>query len=327
MITNNTFEEILQAVNTATTVAVVCHYNPDGDAIGSGLSLYRALNNIGKKAYMFCDDAIKGNITTFTGVENINAESLEKYDMAIAVDCAELKRTGKYASLFLQKDLPTVAIDHHATHVPFAKYVYVDPTAAATCEILYELIVKMGGMDQIVAQNLFLGIVTDSGCFSFSNTTTRTFNVAAELRKYDFNASEKIYNVFKKVEFPVFKMRNEVLAAASFSQNDKVAIATIPQEILNKYGLDKSSSEGLVNMLLDVDRVCIAVVMLQMAGNTFKVSIRSKAPAQAVKIAECFGGGGHVLAAGCQINGNIFAVKEKLERYCSIELERAGIIK
>lgn len=326
MIINNT-QEIIKSINSGKSFAIVTHVNPDGDCIGSGLSLYKALKLLNKQVDIFCDDIISKNLIEIKGHEAVSYNLIDGkyYDTVIAVDCSEINRTGKFGVLFDEKKSITIAIDHHVSHIKFTKYALVDEDAAATCEILYFVLKKMNLIDDDIAETLFSGLVTDSGCFCFSNTTKQTMQVATELFSYRFDASNLIYRIFKKVSLPVFKMRNEVLSGAYFTSNGRIAIAELSIEILQKYNLDKSSSEGLSNMLLDIDVIDIAIVMLQVSKNLYKISIRSKAPVHAVEVAKAFGGGGHNLAAGCQIAGNKYDVKDKLERFALIELERADL--
>lgn len=317
------FKKAIDLIKSKNKIAIICHINPDADTIGSGLALFYAIKKLNKQADIFCDGDLDNKLSELSGLEHINNPSLSDYSLAIAVDSSDIQRLGKYGMFFKNKNISTLAIDHHLSHTVFTDVAYVDALAAATAEIMYSIIYTLDNtiIDDRIAQLLYMAIVTDSGCFSYNSVRENTHLVASKLIKYDINASVKVYNIFKKISFNVFKMHIEALNNAIFYENNKVAITTVTQDMLKSYSLGEGATEGLTNKVLDIDSVLISIVILEVANNSYKVSIRSKSPAKAVAVGEFFGGGGHILAAGCRINGNVYDVRDKLLRACLLALE------
>lgn len=308
---NDTFERVIEAIDSADDIALFCHTNPDGDALGSMLALYRALKNMGKDVHAYCDSPVPEKYMILAGSKDISFPQKATHRLAIAVDCADLDRLGQCRKSFLNAK-KRIAIDHHGTFTAFGELNFVDATAAACAEIVYELLKCMDLIDGTIAGLLFGAIVTDSGCFAFSNTTKRTHLIACELMDMGIDASKIIYNVYRSENIRKFKLKNAVLSRARFFEDGRIAVILFTKQDFEQTGTDSADTEGVISELADIDTVQIAFSVAEVGEQNYKVSIRSKGSVDSTVIARTFGGGGHVNAAGCRVNGFAEDIIDKL---------------
>lgn len=210
-----------------------------------------------------------------------------------------------------------IAIDHHASFKRFADLSYVEKDACACAQIIYKLLKEMKLLDKTIAKLLFGGIVTDSGCFAFSSVSCETHEFAADLMSYGFDASDVIFNVYRKTTKERFELKSRVLAKAKFFNDDQIGFLTFSKEDFEKTHTSTADTEGIVNELIDIDKVKVAIAISEVGDKNFKVSIRSKEPIDASEIAGAFGGGGHKRAAGCRANGYLEDVIDRLKKLAS----------
>lgn len=305
------YKGIIDAINKATTIAVISHINPDGDTTGSGLALYKALQMYGKKPYIFCDNEISGKIEQLPLTDRFNSEYQNKYDISIAVDCADKERLGDSISEF-NKGKIKIVIDHHKTNARFGDLNYIVPNASATAEIMYNIVRELNCIDSTVARLLYSGLVTDSGGFTYSSVTPETMRVAGELLKYDINAHEICEHFLKKIRYNVFKLKTKVLNNAEFYENNKIGIITFRMKDFEDTDTDSSCTDGIINNIRDIDGVLIAVSIAEVKDKSFKVSFRTGEEIDSSRMAMVFGGGGHKNAAGCRISGYYEDVLDKI---------------
>ncbi|MDE6189422.1 MAG: bifunctional oligoribonuclease/PAP phosphatase NrnA [Clostridia bacterium] len=320
------YEDFIKAVDSSSTIAIISHINPDGDTCGSALALFRALSlySKDKNIYLLCDGNIKGNLTTLKGSEFYNQAEPDKVELAIACDCADMDRLGKFTSLFNRAKI-SVDIDHHKTNDRYGKINIIEAGVSATCEVMYKVLKALDKrkpcFDDDVAKLLYSGLVTDSGGFSYSNVSTQTHLIASELIKYDFKASEVCERFLKKVSMNKFLLRMRVLSKAKFFENGKIGMIIFTQEDFAATGTTVESTEGAINYVRDIDGVEIAVSITQMPqDNNYKVSVRTSDNYDASRITMQFGGGGHKNAAGCRVSGFFEDVKDKVLKACVDEL-------
>lgn len=308
---NEKLQKIAEMLKSAKEVAVFCHTNPDGDTIACALSLCRALSVAGKNVTPVCDGEIPEKYRFMEGAENFVLPDKRTHDTAIAVDCSDLARLGGAGKCFLSAK-HRAAIDHHKSHENFAQVDYTEADAAACAEIVFLLLEGMGAVDDGVAALLFGGIVADSGCFQYPSTTRRTHSIACELMKYDIDAADIIYRVHRKISADVFRLKNRVLSACRFFDEGKIAVISFMQSDFDATGTSSADTEGIVASAIDVDKVEVAFAVSEVGDKNFKISIRTKNYADASDIASAFGGGGHMRAAGCRLNGFYEDVVDKL---------------
>ena len=191
--------EILEFLNKAQDIALFCHTNPDGDALGSTLALALALEKAGKKVSLYCDCAVPQKYIFLKGSDKFRFPTKTAHEAAISVDCSSLDRLGKCTKCFLAAR-KRAAVDHHASFERFTDTCFVDSKASACAELVFEFIKQMGMLDSDIAALLFGAIVTDSGCFAFSNVTGKTHMIAAELMSYGIDAADIIYKVYRSTD-------------------------------------------------------------------------------------------------------------------------------
>ena len=317
-------DKAINEIDRANTIAIFCHINPDGDTLGSGLALYKALRMYGKEPYIFCSGAPSDNLKRELGIfDVINEVEDVKADLAIGVDAATHDMLGEAGAIF-DKATRRLVIDHHQTNTRYGDVNVVVKEASATAEVIYELLTSLGNkrvcIDDEIARLLYLAIVTDSGAFSFSSVTSETHRIASELIKYDFSASDIIYSLIKKKKKTVFDLTHRVLNKAKFFDDDKIAVVTFRDEDFVATGTSIKDTEGIINNLINIDSVEIAIAISEVSESSFKLSIRTKESVDASNIATFFGGGGHARAAGLRMSGFYEDVLDTIVRYATIEL-------
>jgi len=321
--TNNSLSEVVDLLKKSKNVAIACHVRPDGDALGSGFSLCLALQNAGKNAYMLCEEEPPERLTIFpymkTSFRDIPVP-IKDLDLFVAVDSSELERIGVFAQAFSSFKGKTLNIDHHVSNPKFAKYNYVFPDSTATCEIMPEIF-KAAGFEitKEIADMLAIGLLTDSGNFSHQDVSAKTFAVASYLKECGADICGIGYQMFTKQSKARAMLYRRALNTLRFELNDKLAFIVITQKDFAETETDKSQTEGFVDYALSIDDVEVSISLMEVRENQYKASLRAKS-VNVNEVAAVFGGGGHVLASGCMIFGELEEVVERLTRTVSLQL-------
>lgn len=318
---NNTLEETVAKLKNAKCVAVFCHVRPDGDALGSGLALLLALLNAGKKAVMCCEDVPPEKVR-FLPAMNMVLQQLPNwdYDLLVSVDCSDITRMGAFSKRYSRFKKDTVNIDHHISNNGYAKINYVIDCPAC-CEIMTEILVKCGyEISTEIANLLMLGLITDSGTFTHQNVTENTFKVAGYLCAKGADCNTINYNVNVRQPKARALLYGRVMDKIRFDLDDKLAIIVITAKDMSDFGADGSLTEGFVDFPLTIDGVEVSVSLMEFKKGQYKTSLRSKGKVNVNAVASVFGGGGHVLASGCMLFGELEEVIERLTRAVSLNL-------
>ncbi len=310
------YAQIIKAITKAKDVAVYCHTNPDGDALSCLLAMGRALKNLGKSVSMYCDCEVPQKYKCLCGSDEITFPQKGVHELAISVDCASIDRLGQCMKSFLSSK-KQIAIDHHASFARFAETCLVEANAAACAEIVYKLLKQMKAVDKDVAKLIFAGIVTDSGCFAFSSVKSSTHAVACELLEYGFDGSEVIYDVFRSCDLAKFHLKRRVFDKTRFFCDNMVAVIVFTKDDFEATHTDNSYTEGMVSELIDIREVKVAYALAEVTKHNYKLSIRTKEGVDASEIAMMMGGGGHMRAAGCRINGFLEDIIEKIVKFAN----------
>ena len=310
---NNSFEAILEKLNAAKRVAIFCHARPDGDALGSGLALCLALENAGKQAYMCCEDVPPEKFLFINSIPKVMQKVPDiDYDVFVSVDCADVTRMGVFSKRYSKFKNTTINIDHHVSNDSYAKINYVEECSAC-CEIITELLVK--GKYEIteeIANLLMMGLVTDTGNFSHQDVSERTFKAAALLRSKGADVNLIYYNLYARQTKARALLYGRVMNKIRFALDGKFAFIIITEKDMTELGADKSVTEGFVDFPLSIDGVEVAAALLENKKEQYKVSLRSKGRANVNAVATSFGGGGHILASGCMLFGEVEEVIDRL---------------
>lgn len=313
--------EIITVLTEGKNYALLIHTSPDGDAIGSSLALAHTLVSSGKKVELFCQDTMPDSYEFLDGIKLFkrNLQPEDWYDVAVMIDCSDLDRLGSLSGI-TKCSAKTLNIDHHITNSYFADVNFVDIKAAATAEIIYEIISELSGTPGLsVSEALYIGILTDTGNFSFSNVTPRTHSITSELIAQGVNPEKVSTLVYKNHSVNKIKLWGRAIDSLETDYSGKFAMITITSDMIENNGAKEFDVEGVVNFAVDIKGVELAVLIREMVAGGVKVSFRSKNFVDVSKLAAQFGGGGHKKAAGC-------IMKEGIEQSKAIIKAAAGKI-
>ena len=275
---------------------------PDGDCLGAGFALTKICDKIGRNVDFVCDTDMPDHYKFIKGAERLNDVKFSDYDLGIAVDCADEYRLGKYYHAFFDCK-NTINIDHHVTNTRFGNINVVNGKASSTCELLYSLISNENVIDDDIAEYLYMGISTDTGHFKHSNTTSETFAVASKIISYNFDRVALTDNIYRSNTLSKLNLISLAISKMQFFENGKICVIAMSRNDLESVGCTMADTEGIIDYPMSLASVKVAVCMSQQSQNSFKVSFRSKS-IDVAYVASKFGGGGHVLASGCVINGD-----------------------
>lgn len=306
----NNYDKIIGVLKNASNVAIFMHINPDCDCIGSAIALSAFLKNDGKKACFFSPDLkttdmISAKYSFLPYFNQFNVAQDTNFDLAVAVDTGDAGRVGDIAFRKFVKIGKNVVIDHHEIHEDFSPITLRESDSASTTQILYKIMKEYDEslIDKEIATLLYAGIVTDSGGFTFENCSSETYSVAAELVSYGIKHGEICSRLLKDVSPQVFTLRNRVLSKTKFFENGRIGMIVFRAEDFSETKTTDADTDGIVNFVRDVEGVDVAISVAEVGDKKFKVSFRTTDKVNAAACARCFGGGGHVRAAGCRVYG------------------------
>ena len=322
----NIYHKILELIDQHDSFAISAHVNPDGDSIGAQLALYSFLADLNKYVRIFNTDPIPPNYHFLPFSEKIEQPcDLDGYspEVLIVLDASTLVRIGNHLSKNLVPQQLTINIDHHASADRFGDYNLVEIGASSTCEIVYKLIQLSGtkiGYKQAMA--LYTGIMFDTGCFRYSNSTSQVHHIAANLIDQGIEV-DKIYRAVYETN-PVRRLRllTKALETVEISPDGKIAWLIISKKMFDHTGTTLEDADGIINQIRSIDTIEVAIMAVSNAQEQSKISMRSKDYVDVGKICAEFGGGGHARAAGCLIDKScetaLEMVIEVTEKYIGI---------
>ncbi|MBB6216524.1 phosphoesterase RecJ-like protein [Anaerosolibacter carboniphilus] len=308
-------KKFVEAIEKGEHILILPHILPDGDTIGSSLALFLAFKKMGKDPWILLTDDIPYNLR-FLPVRYIIRETskIPTPDIVISIDCSDLDRLGT-RSQYIHNANRSINIDHHITNTLFADLNIVEPEAAATGEIIYSLIEAMGmDMDSEIATCLYTAISTDTGSFKYSNTTSRTHEIAADLLRNGIVLNDITTEVYQNKPSYQVKLLSAVLSTLEFHYEGQLAVLHVTEDMLNNTGAIPADTDGLIEYARDIKGVEVGILLKELNPGEIKVGLRSKYQIDVSKIAGEFGGGGHSKASGCTIYGSIEDAKNKLIR-------------
>ncbi len=308
-----TLDNILEEIQNAEKIVIMAHETPDGDAIGSMLSMKLALKKLGKEA----DVIVKDFPRTFDFLPEANTvkstSDVEKYDLAISLDCTDLKRL--VGREYFETAKKTIVIDHHGSNTMFGDINFVNPASPACCEILVGIFEYFEiPIDVELGTCIVAGIITDTGGFKYSGVTAETFEFTAELLRKGVNISDIYQRVLETQTKSRFELTRRAMNRLELLEDGKVAFTYITKKDEEEVNAEAGDHEGIVENGRSIEGVKVSVFIREKENNTYKVSMRS-ANSSKINVSDIcyiFGGGGHPRAAGANVTGNIEQVKEKL---------------
>jgi phosphoesterase RecJ-like protein len=280
---------------------ITSHIEPDGDAIGSSLAMSIFLEKLGKKAVILAPDPVPKRyqfLPRWREILYTEEQYKEEPDAAIVVDVGDIKRIGWIQGVLERKELPILNIDHHVSNKKYGDINYVDSTASSTSECLFDLFYKLEVIpDKDISDCIAVGIITDTGRFSFKNTTKKTFRICSALAEYGSDFYELSNYIYSNRSVHSIRLLSSVLSTVKVK--DGIAFIQLTKKMLKESGAKEEESEGFVNYILNIGDIKAAVFFREKDGGKIRVSLRSKRDSIDVsEIASEFNGGGHSQAAG-----------------------------
>ena len=286
---------------------ILTHANPDGDTLGSGFALNASLRQLGKASKVICPDAIPSK---FQFLVPDSGDDFE-YETVVAVDVADEKLLGELEDDF--KGKVELCIDHHGSNLKYAQNLYLESDSAAACECVYDVIKALGvEITPYIANSLYLGMATDTGCFKFSNVTPRTHRYAAELMEFGADYDEINRVMFEVKSKSRIAMEKLVLQGMEFFCDGRCALITVTKDMIDSTGCEPTDLDGITALSRQIEGVLIGITIKEKEQGVFKVSLRTFEPYDAAEICKNFGGGGHKRAAGCEFKKPLDEIRKLL---------------
>ena len=295
--------QVVELIENKSKFAITTHIKPDGDGVGSSLGLCWLLRSLGKTAEVLVHGEVPPAYMSLPGADEIRdvKEIDGKYDAVFVIECSDVSRPG-IAGLH---DQFTVNIDHHSTSEHFGTINWIDSTASAVGEMIYNLCKAIGGrITKEIAECVYMALVTDTGSFHFPNTSDRTLKVASELIKAGARPATIGEAVYNNYPWSRIELMRRVLDTVKRDDSGRIAMLRQTIEMKEVSGAIDGDNNGFVNIPLAAKDVQAAIYMREVGDDQYRVSLRSKGDINVAKVAEGFGGGGHKNAAGLCIEGN-----------------------
>ena len=307
-----TLDNILDEIKKANSIVILTHESPDGDAIGSSLGMHMALKSIGKNSDVILTEFPR-TFNFLPGAKDVKQESdIKNYDLAITVDCADLKRV--MANEYFENAKKTIVIDHHGSNTMYGDINFVNPVSPACCEILAGMFEYFDiNIDTEIGTCILTGIITDTGGFKYSSVTPETFEFTADLLRKGINVSEIYERVLETKTKANFELLKRSMDRLELLENGKVAFTYITKKDEEEVNAEPGDHEGIVEEGRSIEGVEVSVFIRQRDDeNVYKISMRSTGNINVSDICFLFGGGGHPKAAGALIQGTVEQVKEQV---------------
>ena len=316
------FDEIGRVLREHNRFAILSHVRPDGDALGCQIALALSLQQLGKEVRVWNEDGMLEKYSFLPRAELLNKPPAapEDVDVAIALDTAIQNRLGT-AFAAVQSAKMWINIDHHLSNPGYGDLVYVDPTAPATGQIIFDLIKNQDfPFNREIAENLFAAISTDTGSFQYPKTSARTFEIAAQLVCTGIDVGRLNEQLYENYPRRRIELLRELLGTMRFASGDRVASFSLSLKTAAALQVLPEDNEGLIDHLREIRGVIVAVFFEELSDGKVRVSMRSKTDAIDVcVICQKFGGGGHTLAAGARVRGTLAEVEQRvLEEICDV---------
>lgn len=314
---NINYIEAWNMLNSMDNILLITHSNPDGDAVGSIFALYGILKKLGKNVRCEIKDipAVMQILVYEDAFADFKEEAVVSVDLAdTQLLHADLK--AEYA------DKVDLSIDHHATNVEYAKNTLLKAESAAACEVIFNMVNEAGfEIDTEIARCLYVGLATDTGCFRYSNATAATFRAAASLIEKGVDSAKINTDIFETKSRAYVMFETMAMNSLKTYLDGKCAVLLITKDMYKKAGISESESQCINALPRQIEGVLAGVTVKERTNGTYKVSIRSREPLDASEICALMGGGGHRLAAGCELSGTAQSVINTVVKFVKQAIE------
>lgn len=300
--------QVISRLLKAQNILLLCHKNPDGDTLGSASALCAALQQMGKTVAILCADAISSRYA-YMEIPLFHEEFKPEY--IVAVDVAGIQLFGDAVAAYSAR--VDLCIDHHPSNSGYADSMLLEGNAAATAEIMYDIICALGAtLTPKIANCLYTGISTDTGCFKFANTTARTHEIAAKLIEAGAEVVKLNNILFENKSRSRLAAEGMALQNLEYYFDGRCAVVCLTKEQITETGADSTDLEGITGIPRAIEGVQVGITMRQQPTGSYKVSVRTEVGVDASAICAHLGGGGHKQAAGCEILGSTENAKSAL---------------
>lgn len=306
----NKIASVLEGVKTA---AIAGHVRPDGDCVGSCMGMYLYLKKyypqIQADVYL---EEVRDVFSYIEGIDQVKNQWPEgaQYDLLLLFDVSSKDRIG-VAREALDTAVRTVCVDHHVTNKGLAGINHIEPDASSTCEVLYKLM-EPERVTKEIAEPLYTGIVHDTGVFQYSCTSPGTMEIGGRLIAAGIDFTKIIKDSFYTKTYAQNQIMGRTIMESIMLLERRCIVGYVRQKDLKFYGLTPKDLDGIVNQLQNTKGVEVAIFLYETGVQEYKVSMRSNGIVNVARIAAYFGGGGHVLAAGCTMQGSVHDVVNAL---------------
>lgn len=329
-------KKVIACIKSNNNFLITSHTNLEGDALGSELSFYRLLKIMDKHATIVNEDNIPLEYYFLPGINNINKfsrysriaknhlnKNLQsgkkklkdiKFDCLVILDCSDLRRCGEVSKINLDDKL-VINIDHHISNERFGNINWIEPDSSSCSQMIYKLYKELHiSLDTDIAMLLYVGMLTDTGSFRYSNTTSLTHKVVSELLRFNLDTAQIYKNVYENISFQDMKLLSKILPTLRCQFYGKIAWFQIRQNLLRNKKISFDLTEHLLSFARAIKDVEAAVLFKENLSqkNEVRVNFRSQGRIDVNKIARFFGGGGHKTASGVTIKGQIDQVRRRV---------------
>jgi bifunctional oligoribonuclease and PAP phosphatase NrnA len=303
--------QVVQLIEQNQHFMITSHVRPDGDGLGSGLALYWMLQALNKEVDVVLRDRVPPAYNVLPGSDLVIVQDdvTQSYDAAFIIECGDVGRPG----LPRLRNQFVVNIDHHSTTTPFGDINWIDSTAAAVGEMIYNLCKALGvEVTKEIAECIYTALLTDTGSFHFSNTTERTLKIASELVRRGVEPARISQALFYSNSLSKIKLLGLVLSSIQLDESGRIAWIIMDRETMREAGASEEEADGIANHALSIGEVEAVAFFKQLSPVVYRVSLRSKGKFNVARVAESFGGGGHRNAAGFSVEGGFEDVKRRV---------------
>ena len=306
-----TLDEILEEINVADTIVISAHESPDGDAIGSIMAMKLILEQMGKNPDVIPPEYSR-LFNFLPEIDEVKKESdVERYDLAISLDCGNLARLS--GREYFEKEKRTIVIDHHGSNNMYGDLNYVNPASPACCEIIASMMeYYQMEMTKDIGTCIITGIITDTGGFRHQGTNPESFEFAAELLRKGVNISEIYKKALCTKTKANFLLSKKVTDRMEILEDGKVTFTYITMEDEKEVEAEPGDHEGLVDIGRELEGVEVSIFVREKEENLYRISLRSSNYVNVSDVCLMFGGGGHIRAAGATIQGTLEETREKI---------------
>ena len=320
--TEATRAQVADAIRQRQRFVVTSHARPDGDAVGSSLAMAYALRQLGKDVRVVSRDAPPPPLLVFPGVPEIEIvnEIGDAADAVIVMECGDVKRPGIEGV----EGGYVINIDHHPGNLLYGALNWMDLSAAACGEMVFELVSELGvPLTYEIALHVYIAILTDTGSFHYSNITPRTFDICRLCMEAGVSPPAVARSIFDANNLGRLKLFGAVLNRMHLDPTGRIATLSVDKQLTHDCGGTYEDTEGLINLPLTVKEILAVVFFKEIGPGDWRVSMRSKGNIDINAIAKEFGGGGHKNASGCSAHGDLATLQAVFEQKITTAIERA----